>query len=105
MHDSRQDDSLIQQSNGNSDVSQDKDAVPTSSKSKDVIEKDKRRERASTPKQKQNGAEAIIDVEKLPDKKTVMLIGTSNLKFIDTSMLSNHKVQVEKETKYTLKEG
>ena len=34
-----------------------------------------------------------------------MLIGTSNLKFIDTSMLSNHKIQVEKETKYTLKEG
>ena len=34
-----------------------------------------------------------------------MLIGTSNLKFIDTSMLFNHKIQVEKETKYTLKEG
>ena len=88
---SRQDDTLIQQSNGNSDVRQDKDAIPISSKSKDVTEKDKRNERDSTPKQKQNNAEDIIDVEKLPDKKKVMLIGTSNLKFIDTSMLSNHK--------------
>ena len=105
MHASRQDDTLIQQNNGNSDVSQDKDTVPTSSKSNDVTEKDKRRERDSTPKQKQNDSEAIIDVEKLPDKKKVMLIGTSNLKCIDTSMLSNHKIQVEKETKYTLKEG
>ena len=34
-----------------------------------------------------------------------MLIGTSNLKYINTSMLSNLKVEVKNEIKNTLKEG
>ena len=67
--------------------------------------KRKRTVRDTTTQQVQNQAEEVIDVDRLPDKKKVVLIGTSNLKFISSSMLSNHKVHIEKETKYTLKEG
>ena len=69
MQASRRDDTLIQQSNGDCDVSQDKDAVPTSSTCKDDTEKDKRRERDNSSKQKDAGD--VIDLEKLQDKKKV----------------------------------
>lgn len=107
LHASRKDDTLIQQSNNDSVIrlNHDKDNVQTSAKPKDDTEQDKSHVRVTTPKQNQNKAEEVIDVEKLPDKKKVVLIGTSNLKFINASMLSNHKVEVEKEIKYTLKEG
>lgn len=47
----------------------------------------------------------VIDVEKIEDKKKVLLLGTSNTKFINTSHLSNNNVEVEKRLKYKLNEA
>ena len=104
MQASRQDDTLIQQSNGDCDVSQDKDTVPTSSKSKEDTEKDERRERDNSSKLKDTGD--VINLEKLEDKKKVKLIGTSNLKiYIHVHQyVVQPKLEAEKETKYKLKE-
>ena len=90
LHASRQDDTLIQQT-----------------KDKPTGEEDKITDRARniTPKPTENRQDDVIDVDEIPDKKSVLLIGTSNLKYINTSMMSNQKVKTEKEIKYTLMEG
>ena len=47
----------------------------------------------------------LLTLKRFKTRKKVVLIGTSNLKYINTSMMSNHKVEVENEIEYTLKEG
>ena len=98
LHASRQDDTLIQQT---------KDDKVVQIHENSTGEEDKNTDRAGniTPKPLQNMQDDVIDVDEIPDKKTVLLIGTSNLKYINTSMMSNQKVKIEKEIKFTLKEG
>ena len=51
-----------------------------------------------------NRQKKLLTLKRFQTKKLV-LIGTLNLKYINTSILSYHKVGVENEIKYTLKEG
>lgn len=44
-------------------------------------------------------------MEKIADKKKVLLLGTSNTRFINTTYLSSSKVEVEKVLKYRLNEA
>ena len=101
MHASRKDDSLVQQ--GSMKVQEQVQELPaTESRAKVRSQKEESnvREKSSTPSE-----EPVIDIEAIPDKKSVLLIGTSNIKYIDANRLSSTEVEVQKTTKYTLKEG
>ena len=74
----------------------------------DVNEKEQERsggERLSTPMANKEVHVPVIDIEAIPDKRKVLLIGTLNIKYIDTNRLSSKEEEVENITKYTLKEG
>ena len=98
LHASRQVDTLIQQT---------KDDKVVQIHENSTGEEDKNTDRAGniTPKPLQNRQDDVIYVDEIPDKKKNLLIGTSNLKYINTSMMPNQKGKIEKEIKFTLKEG
>ena len=94
MHASRKDDSLIQQrpAPANEQVVQELPATVVQGKVNG--KKAESRERASTSMS--NHDRPVIDVEAIPDKKSVMLIGTSNIKYIDSNRLSICRVKMWK---------
>ena len=105
LHASRKDDSLVQQGSIQA-MGQKVQELPATVFHGKINEKEQERsgeERLSTPRANQE--EPVIDIEAIPDKKKVLLIGTSNIKYIDTNRLSSKEVEVEKITKYTLKDG
>ena len=77
-------DSLVQQGSIQA-IGQKVQELPGTGFHGNINEKEQERsggERLSTPMANQE--EPVIDIEAIPDKKKVLLIGTSNIKYIDT---------------------
>lgn len=90
MHASRKDDTLLPTSNSERHVINMTSAEFLSQGGRE--EKKKSNDHEHTCKQKAKDVEDVIDVEKITDKKKVLLLGTSNTRFINTSYLSSSKV-------------
>ena len=103
MHASRKDDTLLPTSNSERHVI---NMISAESLSQDGREeKKKTNDHEHISKQTAKVIENVIDMEKNTDKKKVLLLGTSNTRFINTSYLSSSKVEVEKVLKYRLNEA
>ena len=103
MHASRKDDTLLPTSNSERHVINMTSAESLSQGGRE--DKKKTNDHEHIYKQKAKDIEDVIDVEKNTDKKKVLLLGTSNTRFINTSYLSSSKVEVEKALKYKLNEA
>lgn len=107
LHASRKDDSLLQPEVKDKVHKQkdDSQTVKQHPKNSKKSEEESQRQDVPTENQKNNECVTVIDVENIPEKKKVLLIGTSNIKYISTQYLSSRNVSVEKLTKYTIEEG